>query len=232
MVFVTAEIGVNWDGNFELVEKMIKKSMDVGCQAVKFQAFNEETVKNHPEKKRLLKNSITEENIEKINEISKNVGIEWFCTPMYTGAVDMLEPFVKKFKIREYDSRDILKGEKNKVFEKVLETGKEVIISCNTSPKSSEFYNNPKIKWLYCVPKYPCKFNDLDFSNLDEYDGYSNHCPHFLAPLVSAVLGANIIEIHITSDKSKNFLDNNVSFDYDELKKSMNLLTDLKYIRI
>ena len=120
MVFVTAEIGVNWDGNFELVEKMIKKSRDVGCQAVKFQAFNEETVKNHPEKKRLLKNSITEENIEKINEISKNVGIEWFCTPMYTGAVDMLEPFVKKFKIREYDSRDILKGEKNKVFDTYL----------------------------------------------------------------------------------------------------------------
>ena len=56
MVFVTAEIGVNWDGNFELVEKMIKKSRDVGCQAVKFQSFNEETVKNHPEKKRLLKN--------------------------------------------------------------------------------------------------------------------------------------------------------------------------------
>ena len=84
--------------------------------------------------------------------------------------------------------------------------------------EKSEFYNNPKIKWLYCVPKYPCSLEEIDFSELNKFDGFSNHCPQFIAPLSAAILGAEIIEIHITSNKTENFVDNNVSFDYNELK--------------
>ncbi len=105
-------------------------------------------------------------------------------------------------------------------------------MSCHKSPKSLSCYGNPKIKYLYCVPKYPCKLNELDFSKLNEYDGYSNHCPQVLAPLVASVLGAKILEIHITSDKSKKFIDNNVSFDYSELKNCIKLISDLKLIKI
>ena len=42
-----------------------------------------------------------------------------------------------------------------------------------------------------------------------------------MAPLTAVILGAKIIEVHITSDKTKNFFDNNVSFDYDEIKEIM-----------
>ena len=31
MVFVVSEIGVNWNGSFELLEEMIKKSKNAGC---------------------------------------------------------------------------------------------------------------------------------------------------------------------------------------------------------
>ena len=66
MIFVVAEIGVNWDGDFSLVEKMMSESKKAGCNAVKFQAYNQEIVKNHPEKNRLLKSAISQENIAKI----------------------------------------------------------------------------------------------------------------------------------------------------------------------
>jgi len=232
MVFVVGEIGVNWDGNFELAKEMMQNAKNVGCNAVKFQSFNEDIIKNHPEKLRLINATICEDNIDTIIDLSKAVGIEWFCTPMYLEAVDLLNPYVKRFKIREVDSRDLLENKTTKLFEKLLDTKKEIIISSHKSPKTSKFYKNSQLKWLYCVPKYPCNFSDLDFRNIRDFNGYSNHCPHFLAPMTAAILGSKIIEIHITADKTKNFIDNNVSFDYSELEKFMNLLRQLDDMKV
>ena len=215
-MFFVAEIGVNWDGDFKLVEKMIQKSKDVGCNAVKFQAFNEDMIKEYPDKKRLIKSAITKENILKINELAKSIGIEWFCTPMYPDAVNFLEPFVQRYKIRESDGRPLLENKSTSLIERVLDTGKEVFVSSNRSPKHSKFYTNKKIKWLYCVPKYPCSINDLDFSCIDDFQGYSNHCNDISAVIEAASCGTEIIEIHVTADKSKNYIDNPVSFNFEE----------------
>ena len=40
-----------------------------------------------------------------------------------------------------------------------------------------------------------------------------------LAPVISTILGSEIIEIHVTLDKHKDFIDNNVSLDFDEMKE-------------
>jgi len=221
-MFFVAEIGVNWDGDFKLVEKMIQKSKDVGCNAVKFQAFNEDMIKEYPDKKRLIKSAITKENILKINELAKSIGIEWFCTPMYPDAVNFLEPFVQRYKIRESDGRPLLENKSTSLIERVLDTGKEVFVSSNRSPKHSKFYTNKKIKWLYCVPKYPCSINDLDFSSIDDFQGYSNHCNDISAVIQAASCGIEIIEIHVTVDKSKNYIDNPVSFNFEECSFAIN----------
>ena len=105
MVLVIAEIGVNWDGDLELAKEMMIQSKKSGCGAVKFQAYNYETVKDHPENERLMKATISKDNIKEIDSISRAVGIEWFATPMYPDAVNLLEPYVKKFKIRVADGR-------------------------------------------------------------------------------------------------------------------------------
>ena len=100
LVFITAEIGVNWDGDFILIEKMMRDAKNSGCDAVKLQAFNEKIISEHPQKNRLLKSSVSKNNIEQIDSISKKIGIEWYCTPMYPDAIDFLDPFVKRYKIR------------------------------------------------------------------------------------------------------------------------------------
>jgi sialic acid synthase SpsE len=218
MVFVIVEIGVNWDGNFDLVKSMMAKAKECKCNAVKFQAFNEDIVKDHPEKSRLMSCSISKNNIEIINELAKSVGIEWFCTPMYPEAVDILTPYVSRFKIREFDGRSLLEGKTTELLERVLKTGKEIIVSTQRSPKDTKYFDHGQIKWLYVVPKYPCSLSDLDFRNIQEFDGFSNHHPGIIAPLTSTILGTKIIEIHVTSDKFKDFIDNNVSLDFDQLR--------------
>jgi len=224
MVFVVAEIGVNWDGDFELVREMMIQSKKSGCEAVKFQAYNYEIVKDHPENQRLMKATISKDNIDKIDKIAKEVGIEWFATPMYPDAVNLLEPYVNKFKIRVADGRTLFENKTSEIINRIINTKKDVIISVEKNPNKIPLYKNNNITWLYCVSKYPCEFSDLDFSDINYFNGYSNHCPHFLAPLTAVILGAQTIEVHITSDKSKDFIDNNVSFDYNELENLMKLI--------
>ena len=224
MVFITAEIGVNWDGDFILIEKMMRDAKNAGCDAVKLQAFDEKIVSENPEKNRLLKSSISRNNIEQINSISKKIGIEWYCTPMYPDAIDFLDSFVKRYKIRYDDSLPLHENKTTPLISKALETEKQIIVSTQRSPKQLELYNNNNVKWLYVVPKYPCSINELDFSNLSDFDGFSNHCIHFLAPLSAVMLGAKMIEIHVTSNKDKDFIDNPVSFDTSETEKLITLI--------
>jgi sialic acid synthase SpsE len=231
MVFVVAEIGVNWNGDFELLEQMMLKSKESGCNSIKLQAFNEKIVENHPEKFRLMKTTVDSSNIEKIDSIAKKIGIEWFCTPMYKEAIEFLNPFVSRFKIRNSDSLDYLKNGKSELVEAVIKTKKIVYASVSDS-KIIPDTNTNGIKWLYVVPKYPTNLEDLDFSQMGKFDGYSNHCPKLVAPLTAAILGANTIEIHITSDKTKDFFDNNVSLDYQELTSLLNLIREIEQVKI
>ena len=224
MVFITAEIGVNWDGDFILIEKMMRDAKNAGCDAVKLQAFDEKIVSENPEKNRLLKSSISRNNIEQINSISKKIGIEWYCTPMYPDAIDFLDSFVKRYKIRYDDSLPLHENKTTPLISKALETEKQIIVSTQKNPKQLELYNNNNVKWLYVVPKYPCSIDELDFSNLSDFDGFSNHCIHFLAPLSAVILGAKMIEIHVTSNKDKDFIDNPVSFDTSETEKLITLI--------
>ena len=230
MVFLIDEIGVNWNGDFEIVRKLMMISKENNLNAVKFQSFSKEIVSEHPLADKLLDSSISSKNICQIDDLAKEIGIEWFATPMHIDAVDLLDPYVKRFKIREFDARILAQNKTNKLIEKIFETQKNVIISSQSLPTKLDQYKN-KIDWLYCVPKYPCTLNELDFSKLSFFNGFSNHCQNIMAPLNAAILGADIIEIHITIDKKYNFVDNNVSFDPDELKQLTSYISLSKKIK-
>ena len=218
MVFLIAELGVNWDGDFDLAKKMMSNAKTLGFNAVKFQAFNEDTLGNHTHLDRLMKSAITEKNVQRIDEIANDVGIEWFCTPMYPEAVSFLNPFVTRFKIREIDGRILLRNQKTPLIEAIINTEKEIFVSSDKSPESCKYYHNPNIKWLYCIPKYPCSLDEINFKEISKFHGFSNHCPEITALLTAVNSGIDIIEVHVTEDKTKEYFDNNVSFDFSELK--------------
>ena len=125
-----------------------------------------------------------------------------------------------------------MNNQRSELFEAVYKTGKEIIISSEKIPSKSNYYLDPKINWLYCVPKYPSELKDVDFSTLKKFNGFSNHNPQPIVPIVAAILGATIIELHITSDKSLNFVDNNVSFDFKELEEIVSSIRQIEKIRL
>ena len=230
MVFLVGEIGVNWDGDFDIARKLMMISKENNLDAVKFQSFSKELVSEHPLADKLLESSISSKNIRQIDDLAKEIDIEWFATPMYADAVNLLNPYVKRFKIREFDARILAQNKTNDLIEKIFQTQKHVIISSQSLPSKLNSYPN-KVDWLYCVPKYPCLLNDLDFSKLSSFNGFSNHCQNIMAPLTAAILDTNIIEIHLTIDKKQNFVDNNVSFDPNELKQLTNFIKSSKQIK-
>jgi sialic acid synthase SpsE len=109
----------------------------------------------------------------------------------------------------------------------VINTDKEVFVSSEKSPEFCKYYHNSNIKWMYCVPKYPCSLDEIDFKEISNFHGYSNHCTDVTAPVTAAILGAEIIEVHVTADKTKDYVDNNVSFDFSELKLLINEIEKL-----
>ena len=61
--------------------EMINKAKEAGCNAIKFQAYLEGMVKDHPERSRLMDSTITKANVETINELSNSVGIDGSVLP-------------------------------------------------------------------------------------------------------------------------------------------------------
>ena len=76
MTLIVAEIGVNWNGDFSVAKEMIHEAKKAGADLVKFQSFNEKLIKNHPEKKRLIKLKPTGEGFQGRSSIINYLGPE------------------------------------------------------------------------------------------------------------------------------------------------------------
>ena len=202
MTFVTAEIGANWAGDYQLLEFLIIQCKKMNISAVKLQALSPKLLERHFELPYYSESSVNSENIEKIDKLFKKHNLEWYCTPTIPAHVDMLEPYVNRYKIRCADSNN------KKLCDKVFGTGKKVIIS-STRPLK---YDDKRIKNLYCVPRYPTRFEEHNFNLMKKFDGFSNHCSNPLAILKAVLLGLKYIEFHMTPTHDIFMLDNHVSF--------------------
>lgn len=204
---IIPDIGVNWAGDFDMLELMLKACYDAEIDLVKFQSFGPEHYEKYPQFPDLKNTSVTKENIEQIDKLCKKYNLEWFATPTNLEAVDYLDPYVKQYKIRYADQSN------ESLISKVKEKQKPVIISCE---EPSKFYG---MITLYCVPKYPPKKEEIDFRRIKYFNGYSNHYPEYSVLLKAALAGAKIIELHITPSRDIDLPDNPVSFDLQELQE-------------
>jgi len=87
------------------------------------------------------------------------------------------------------------------------------------------FLKNKKkdVCFLNCITQYPTENNSINLINFKKYQkifknflvGYSDHTNHDIAILGAVVLGARVVEKHISLDFNiKNAQDWKVSFDY------------------
>ena len=88
--------------------------------------------------------------------------------------------------------------------ERILATGDETFVSLGFWSGDQVPYDAPNARYLYCVPKYPCPYDDVALPRSfaeSIYDGFSDHTIGIEAALVAVGRGARIIEKHFTLNK-------------------------------
>ena len=234
---VVAEIGSNWEGNFDKAKKIITECKKAGADAVKFQMWRATDLysKKHPEWKFIKKSEITLEKAKKLKEIADKVGIEFFCSAFYPEAVDYLEKLgVKRYKVA---SRTCLLKDpySRETSESKAKTRKPIIVSMglggNTKNIKKIFSKNKDLLFCYCISEYPLEFNKINWKDAIKYDGFSDHTMEIIAPILFATLkqqqGSNriFIEKHVKTKNTRG-PDASTSIDTEKLKEMVS------YIRI
>jgi len=244
--YIIAEIGANHNGDMDLAKKMIDSAITCGCDAVKFQSWNnkslvsktgykQNTVFTDSKKKHFgsLEEMVDKYYLRKEQHFElKNYcisrGIDFCSTPFSQKEVDLLNELdVEFFKIASMDINNYPLLKYVAQFDKpiLLSTGMANLGEIEKAVKIIEEEGNSKIIILHCVAIYPPEDKDLNLKNISMLKktfgypvGFSDHTIGFAAPLASIALGACIIEKHFTIDKDLPGWDHEISANPEEMK--------------
>lgn len=242
-VYIIAEIGQNHNGDIVNAKKLIDMAVRCGANAVKFQkrdisseltkeAFNKpydnpnSFGKTYGEHRLFLE--LNEEQHLELKEYAMAVGIVYFCTPCDIPSVELLErigcPF---YKVASRDLTNI------PLLEKLSSLGKPVIISTGMADlddidnalKALQAKPN-KVVIMQCTSEYPCKLENVNLKAMDtlrkKYGylvGLSDHTSGVIISAAASVLGAAMIEKHITLDRTMKGTDQPGSLEEAGLRK-------------
>jgi len=187
--YVIAEIGSNHGGRFEAAINHIEEAAKTGASAVKFQLFKLEDILNNANKGdrdwELPKAWIPD-----LAECAENAGVDFICTPFAPWAVEILNGYVKVWKIGSYEYK------RADIWDAVIKTGKPIIWSDGRGVTPFEPRGRVAYR-LQCVSKYPATPSNYDMGLLSrECDGISDHTLSTLLPGVAVSHGAYIVEKH------------------------------------
>ncbi len=220
--FIVAEIGINHNGDINIVKKLIDMAFLAGCDAVKFQKRTIEIVYTPEELARERENpfgptngdlkrglEFGEKEYQEIDRYCKEKGIIWFASPWDTRSVDFLEKFnVPCYKIASACLTD------DELLKYVKSKGKPIILSTGMSTKEEiehavEVLGKDNLILLHCTSTYPSKVEELNLKAIlwlkEKFNcpvGYSGHETGIVEPVIAATLGASAIEKHITLDRA------------------------------
>ena len=186
-----AEIGLNHNGNKDLIFELIRNASFCGVDYVKFQLGWRGKVDemNHFDSKIL----------ESIYNFGELYNVEILFSVFDNASLDLLLPFKPKLiKIASRTLKNDIELVK-KIHNQGINTLSSVgMIDLNNIPDLNRF--------LFCKSKYPTYKNDLtDFPEnflKSKFVGYSDHCLGIANCLIAISRGAEIIEKHFTLDKS------------------------------
>tara|TARA_Y100000996_G_scaffold342891_1_gene280442 strand:+ start:707 stop:1540 length:834 start_codon:yes stop_codon:yes gene_type:complete len=250
-VFIIAEIGINHNGDMKICKQLIDLAVSAGCNAVKFQKRDIESVyskemldsyrespwgKTQREQKMGLEFNKNE--YQEIDQYCKKKKIEWFASAWDLKSQEFLKSFDCKYnKIASAMLVNI------KLLEKVAEEKKHTFISTGLSTmKEIETAvnifkeNNCPFELMHCVSTYPMKVSDANLKTIitlrDKFKcnvGYSGHETGLTVSYAAVALGATSIERHITLDRAMYGSDQAASLAPPGLKK---LVPELRKIEI
>jgi N-acetylneuraminate synthase len=143
-------------------------------------------------------------------DICKTLGLDWWSTPFDAESVDFLESLnCPRYKIASFEIVDLA------LIRKVARTNKPIIISTGMANlrevdeavnAAARAYN---ITLLRCVSGYPASPEDYNLASMVDMGqrygcevGLSDHTKDISVPVTAAVLGASMIERHLTLNRA------------------------------
>ncbi len=236
-----AEIGINHNGDMKICKKLIDLAAEAGCDAVKFQKRDLNTVysekfldsfrespwgKTQREQKTGLEFNKSEyEDIDKYCKVKK---INWFASAWDLKSQTFLKQFNCKYNkiasamLVNLDLLKMVSKEKKHTF---ISTG---LSSIEDIEKAVKIFreNNCPFELMHCVSTYPMKVSDANLKTIvtlrEKFKckvGYSGHETGLTVSLAAAALGASSIERHITLDRAMYGSDQAASLSPPGLKK-------------
>jgi len=225
MVFIAAEIGINHNGDIEIVKKLIDLAVSSGCDAVKFQkrtvnkVYSKEVLdgpRESPwgttqrEQKEGLEFSISDYKI--IDKYCKQKKIQWYLSCWDVDSQIEMRKF--KTKYNKVASAMLVH---TKLLETIAEERKHTFISTGMSTindisKAIKIFKKYKCPFelMHSHSSYPMKIEEANLKLIQTLKkkfkcnvGYSGHESAASLICVAAVLqGATSIERHITLDRT------------------------------
>ena len=225
MTFITAELGINHNGNIDVAKKLIDTAKLAGCDAVKFQKRTVEKVyskevldspRNSPwgtttrEQKNGIEFSKNEYDI--IDKYCKNNHIEWYASAW---DVESLE-FLKRYELK-YNKVASAMLTNMELINKIAQEKKHTFVSTGMSNMDqiktavNIFKKNEcPFELQHSNSSYPMKIEEANLNCIktlqNEFEcnvGYSGHeSLGYLICVAAVILGATSIERHITLDRS------------------------------
>ena len=242
MVFITAEIGINHNGDINLAKKLIDNAVKAGCDGVKFQKRNidkvytkayldshRESPWGNTQRDQKLGLEFSEKQYEKIDEYCKKKKIEWYVSCWDISSQIQMRKFGTKY--NKIASAMIVH---EKLLDMIAKEGKHTFISTGMSTikdieKAVKIFRKHKCSFelmhshsAYPMPKQEANLRLIPFLQKKfKCDvGYSGHeTGSYLIPVLAVILGATSIERHITLDRSMYGSDQSASLELHGLTR-------------
>lgn len=238
---IIAELSGNHNGSLERGLKIIDAAAKAGATGIKLQTYTPDTITLDLDHEpfvigsshalwggRKLYDLYGEAHTpwdwhEPLFARAASLGLDYFSTPFDETAVEFLESLnVSRYKIASIEIVDL------PLIRRVAETGKPVVISTGASTLEEvesavqvvRDAGNQLITLLVCSSSYPASPGSANLASMATLRktfgvavGYSDHTLGSASAVAAAVLGADMIEKHLTLDASGNGPDDGFSSD-------------------
>lgn len=248
-VFITAEIGINHNGDLNIAKQLIDWAYLSGCDAVKFQkrtvdkVYTKEYLDSYRESpwgttQRAQKEGLEfgKEEYDAIDAYCREKNIEWYASAWDVESQIFLRQYdLKHNKIASAMLTDMefLQAVAEKKKHTFIATGMSTYEEIDAAVEVFE-KNRCPYELLHCNSTYPMKNEDANLMMIpalrERYGvdvGYSGHETGRIVSLSAAALGATSLERHITLDRAMYGSDQAASLEADDFQR---LVKDIRVI--
>lgn len=220
--FIVAEIGINHNGDIEIAKKLISAAMLAGCDAVKFQKRTIDVVYTPEELARPRESPFGTTNgdlkcglefgleeYKVIDEYCRMSNIIWYASCWDEESVDFIaqfNPVCYKIASPCLTDDNLLRHHRRYKRPIILSTGMSRLEQID---HAVEVLGTENLILMHCNSTYPGKVEELNLKVIqtlkERYKvavGYSGHEIGLSTSVAAAVLGAGMVERHITLDRA------------------------------